>query len=107
MKKSLLALVAGVMVLGSGVADAKTLKFQISSKSGDWAHNYLTENWKQLEVVTEGSLKMDVLPTKAVVPHRETIDAVANRILDGDMNDMELSLSGIDKSILPNSFHIF
>ena len=42
MKKSLLALVAGVMVLGSGVADAKTLKFQISSKSGDWAHNYLT-----------------------------------------------------------------
>ena len=86
MKKSLLALVAGVMVLGSGVADAKTLKFQISSKSGDWAHNYLTENWKQLEVVTEGSLKMDVLPTKAVVPHRETIDAVANGILDGDMN---------------------
>jgi len=64
MKKSLLALVAGVMVLGSGVADAKTLKFQISSKSGDWAHNYLTENWKQLEVVTEGSLKMDVLPLK-------------------------------------------
>ena len=28
-------------------------------------------------------------------------------ILDGDMNDMELSLSVIDKSILPNSFHIF
>jgi len=86
MKKSLLALVAGVMVLGSGVADAKTLKFQISSKSGDWAHSYLTEEWKQLEVVTNGSLKMDVLPTKAVVPHRETIDAVANGILDGDMN---------------------
>lgn len=86
MKKSLLAIVASVMVLGSAAVDAKTLKFQISSKSGDWAHNYLTENWKQLEVVTDGSLKMDVLPTKAVVPHRETIDAVANGILDGDMN---------------------
>ena len=43
MKKSLLAFVASVMVLGAAV-DAKTLKFQISSKSGDWAHNYLTEN---------------------------------------------------------------
>ena len=28
------------MVLGAGAVDAKTLKFQISSKSGDWAHNY-------------------------------------------------------------------
>ena len=27
-----------------------------------------------------------VLPTKAVVPHRETIDAVAHGILDGDLN---------------------
>jgi len=31
-------------------------------------------------------MKIDVLPTKAVVPHRETIDAVANGILDGDLN---------------------
>ena len=46
----------------------------------------MTENWKQLEVVTNGSLKMDVLPTKVVVLHRETTDAVANGILDGDMN---------------------
>ena len=29
---------------------------------------------------------MDVLPIQPVVPHRETIDAVANGILDGDMN---------------------
>ena len=28
-------------------------------------------------------------------------------ILDGDMNDMELSLSVIDKNVLPNFFHTF
>ena len=28
-------------------------------------------------------------------------------LLDGDMNDMELSLSVIDKNILPRSFHVF
>ena len=86
MKKSFLGMMIGTLMLGASVAEAKTLKFQISSKAGDWAHSYLTENWKELEVVTNGSLKMDVLPTKAVVPHRETIDAVANGILDGDMN---------------------
>ena len=36
--------------------------------------------------MTGGAVKIDVLPTKAVVPHRETIDAVANGILDGDLN---------------------
>ena len=86
MKKLLTGVLASARVMTAAVADAKTLKFQISSKSGDWAYNYLTDGWKQLEVVTDGSLKMDVLATKAVVPHRETIDAVANGILDGDMN---------------------
>ena len=64
------------------MADAKTLKFKLAQR--DWAQLFNRE-LEQLEVVTEGSLKMDVLPTKAVV-HRETIDAVANGILDGDMN---------------------
>ena len=40
----------------------------------------------KLGEMTGGSLMIDVLPTKAVVPHRETIDAVANGILDGDLN---------------------
>ncbi len=39
-----------------------------------------------LEQMTNGSLKIEALPTKSVVPHRETIDAVANGILDGDFN---------------------
>ena len=77
-------LVAGLSL--SGAVNAKTLKFQISSKAGDWAHTYLNSKNKVLEELTNGELKIDPLPTKSVVPHRETIDAVANGILDGDMN---------------------
>jgi len=72
---------------GAGDADAKTLKLQASSKAGDWAHRFMTDIWApKLEQMTYGKIKVEVLPTKAVVPHRETIDAVANGILDGDLN---------------------
>ena len=47
----------------------------------------MTDKWApKLDMMTGGDIKIDVLPTKAVVPHRETIDAVANGILDGDLN---------------------
>ncbi|MEM0990537.1 MAG: TRAP transporter substrate-binding protein [Pseudomonadota bacterium] len=81
------AAVALTMGLGAVTADAKTLKFQASSKAGDWAHRFMTETWgPKLGAMTGGAVSVDVLPTKAVVPHRETIDAVANGILDGDLN---------------------
>jgi len=82
---------AAAMVVGMGlaadVADAKTLKLQASSKAGDWAHRFMTDTWgPKLGAMTGGAVAVEVLPTKAVVPHRETIDAVANGILDGDLN---------------------
>lgn len=81
------ATLATVMLCATGAADARTLKLQASSAPGDWAHRFMTENWsKKLEAMSGGDLKVEVLPTKAVVPHRETIDAVANGILDGDLN---------------------
>ncbi len=88
-KKSLIALSLGALVLSAAPdsADAKTLKVQASSKAGDWAHRFITDKWApKLDAMTGGEIKIDVLPTKAVVPHRETIDAVANGILDGDLN---------------------
>ena len=36
--------------------------------------------------MSNGSLKLEIFPTKSVVPHRETIDAVSVGILDGDLN---------------------
>jgi len=88
-KTFLAALSVGALMLVGAVdgAAAKTLKVQASSKSGDWAHRFMTEKWApKLDAMTAGKVKIDVLPTKAVVPHRETIDAVANGILDGDLN---------------------
>ncbi len=89
LKKSLIALSLGALVLAMAPdgAVAKTLKVQASSKAGDWAHRFMTDDWApKLEAMTGGKVKIEVLPTKAVVPHRETIDAVANGILDGDLN---------------------
>lgn len=89
LKKSLMALSLGALVLAMAPdgAAAKTLKVQASSKAGDWAHRFMTDDWApKLEAMTGGKIKIEVLPTKAVVPHRETIDAVANGILDGDLN---------------------
>lgn len=79
---------AVVVALGVGAAAAQTtLKLQASSAPGDWAHRYMTEDWgPKLSEMTNGALAIEVLPTKAVVPHTETMDAVANGILDGDLN---------------------
>lgn len=86
MRTAIIALTAGLM-LGTGLAEAGTLKLQASSRAGDWAHRFMTDNWaKKVGVMSGGSLEIEVLATKAVVPHRETIDAVANGILDGDLN---------------------
>ena len=86
MKKIAALTLAGALVASAGIAHAKTLKFQTSSNAGDWAHTYMNNAAPLLEQMTNGALKIEPLPTKAVVPHRETIDAVANGILDGDFN---------------------
>ena len=82
------AAVALTMTLGADIAHAqKLIKVQASSAPGDWAHRFMTDKWAaKLTEMSQGALAIEVLPTKAVVPHRETIDAVANGILDGDLN---------------------
>lgn len=68
-------------------ADTKTLKVQTSSAAGSFSYKFLTKKWApKLEEMSHGKLKIDIAPTKAIVPHRETIDAVAVGILDGDLN---------------------
>ncbi|NQW12415.1 MAG: TRAP transporter substrate-binding protein [Alphaproteobacteria bacterium] len=89
MRKSIVAVAAALTVglFAAGELDAKTLKVQASSRAGDWAHRFMTDGWQQkVGIMSSGSIELEVLATKAVVPHRETIDAVANGILDGDLN---------------------
>ena len=85
-KKYLISALIAAGLTFTGAASAKKLKFQMSSKAGDWAHTYMGEKAKILSDLTDGKLQIEGLPTKSVVPHRETIDAVANGILDGDFN---------------------
>ena len=84
---SILGITVAATLMVSDV-NAKNLKVQASSASGDWAHLFMTDNYapRLVKAMTGGALSITVLPTKAVVPHRETIDAVANGILDGDLN---------------------
>lgn len=87
MRKTIAVAVTALVLGLTGAADAKTIKVQASSAPGDWAHRFMTDGWQQkVEIMSGGSLKLEVLPTKAVVPYKETIDAVANGILDGDLN---------------------
>jgi TRAP-type mannitol/chloroaromatic compound transport system substrate-binding protein len=89
MRKTLIAAMAAMTVsaFAIGDVDARTLKLQASSSPGDWAHRFMTEGWQQkVGIMSGGSIEVEVLATKAVVPHRETVDAVANGILDGDLN---------------------
>ncbi|MGI9420571.1 MAG: TRAP transporter substrate-binding protein [Geminicoccaceae bacterium] len=91
MKRIIVATAVAVLTLAnvapSGSLEAKTLKLQASSRAGDWAHRFMTDEWApKLSEMTGGALEVEVLATRAVVPHRETIDAVANGILDGDLN---------------------
>lgn len=86
-KSLLLALAVGAMALPDVGADAKTLRLQTSQNAGDFTFKYLSEVWApKVGEMSGGSLELQLLPTKSVVPHRETIDAVANGILDGDLN---------------------
>ena len=86
MKKYLISALVVAGLTFTGAASAKKLKFQMSSKAGDWAHTYMAKHAPVLSDLTNGELQIEGLPTKSVVPHRETIDAVANGILDGDFN---------------------
>lgn len=76
--------VAASMAL-TATAYAETLKIQSSFNSGDFSSQYLIQNWlPKLKTMTGGRIEMDLLPTKSVVSHRETPEAVSSGVLDGD-----------------------
>lgn len=89
MKKSVSALALGALVAAAAAtAEAqRTLELQASQNSGDFTLQYLHKHWiPKVETMSGGSIKLEVHPTRSVVPHRETIDAVGVGILDGDLN---------------------
>ena len=88
MKRTIIAAVAAAAVTFAGASSAQTvLKLQTSSAAGSFSIKFMNEHWvKKLELMTYGNLKVDIRPSKSVVPHRETPQAVAAGILQGDLN---------------------
>lgn len=90
--------VAAVMGIGAGAASAaeRVLKIQTSSNASHASLAYLNEEWvPKLETMTNGSLTVELLPVDAVVPRRETAEAIAVGILDGDLTSINY-FAGID-----------
>ncbi len=82
------AVAVSCMVLVT-TAHADTLRVQSSFNAGDFSTQFLTENWLPLlKKMTNGRIEIELLPTKSVVSHRETPEAVANGVLDGDFTSI-------------------
>ncbi|MEQ9607368.1 MAG: TRAP transporter substrate-binding protein [Kiloniellaceae bacterium] len=82
--------VATAVGIGLGAAaEARTLKVQTSSTASHFTLAFLNEKWvPKLKEMTGGSLEIELLPITAVVPHRETPEAVSMGILDGDLTSI-------------------
>ena len=78
--------VAVALTMAGPALAQKTLKVQTSQSAGDFTFQYMSEEWApKVGEMTGGELTLELLPAGSVVPYRETIDAVANGILDGDL----------------------
>lgn len=90
--------IAAAMGIGAGAADAadRVLKIQTSSNASHASLAYLNAEWvPKLEAMTGGTLTIELLPVDAVVPRRETPEAIGVGILDGDLTSINY-FSGVD-----------
>lgn len=91
---------AAIAALGitAAIADAqeRVLKIQTSSNASHASLAYLNEEWvPKLPAMTGGAISVELLPVDAVVPRRETAEAIAVGILDGDLTSINY-FAGID-----------
>jgi len=85
----------GITATTSFAAD-RVLKIQTSSNASHASLAYLNEQWvPKLEEMTNGAITVELLPVDAVVPRRETAEAIAVGILDGDLTSINY-FAGID-----------
>ncbi len=88
MKRYLVGAAAAAALTLAGAANAATvIKLQTANAAGSFSLNYLNKHWvPKLELMTYGNIKIDIRPSKSIVPHRETPQAVVAGILQGDLN---------------------
>ncbi|MTI18209.1 TRAP transporter substrate-binding protein [Rhodobacteraceae bacterium RKSG542] len=87
LKTLALGAVAGLVIGGAASAAEYEWTFQASESAGE-PQFILKQEWaKKVETMTNGRIKVDFLPTGAVVPHNQTLDAVGAGILQGKSDD--------------------
>ncbi|MBP0482674.1 TRAP transporter substrate-binding protein [Sagittula salina] len=92
---AVLATSVAALATGALAAD-RTLKIQTSSNASHASLAYLNAEWvPKLETMTGGALSVELLPIDAVVPRRETAEAISVGILDGDLTSINY-FAGVD-----------
>ncbi|MGF0540444.1 TRAP transporter substrate-binding protein DctP [Agrobacterium sp. ES01] len=81
-------LAASVSAVAS-IAQAEQLNIQTSFNAGDFSTQFITDNWlPKIKDMTEGRIEIVLTPNGSVVPAKETPDAVAAGVLDGDFTSV-------------------
>ncbi len=89
MKFTKASVLAGCVSLLACAASAETLNIQTSFNAGDFSTQYLTETWlPKISEMTDGRIEIVLTPNGSVVPARETPEAVAAGVLDGDFTSV-------------------
>lgn len=89
MKLVATALLAASVSALATASHAENLSIQTSFNAGDFSTQYLTENWlPKIEEMTDGRVTITLTPNGSVVPSRETPEAVAAGVLDGDFTSV-------------------
>lgn len=84
-----LAVLAATTAAFASVTQAETLNIQTSFNAGDFSTQFITENWlPEIEKRTDGRVKIVLTPNGSVVPARDTPEAVAAGVLDGDFTSV-------------------
>ncbi|MBL3597843.1 TRAP transporter substrate-binding protein DctP [Rhodovulum sulfidophilum] len=79
-------LAGAVIAAAAGPAAAQTLQIQASGNSGSFVDLFYKDWAERFNRMTgEGRTQIEILPFQAVVPYRETLDAIGAGILAGDM----------------------
>ncbi|KXF82938.1 TRAP transporter substrate-binding protein DctP [Enterovibrio coralii] len=87
--RTVVSLSLGLAVTSFSASAATILKVQTSTQSGGYSFGYLKDNWlPKLEKMTNGEVKVELLPIKSVMPRNETPEGVAAGILGGDLTSI-------------------
>ena len=97
LKAAVVAATLGTIAVTPAFAGQK-LKIQTSANATHFSLAYMNDGWvEEFSKRTGGRYELELLPIKAVVPHKETPKAVANGILDGDLTSTSY-FTGLDQS---------